>query len=143
MKGLYKLATMIILKNATSQVAETINTKAVVQLLMEKNMLIQKNEERVGTQGKVRAEVFTLSAEVEELKKKYEAAQEFEKQYKADLENELTSGKVKTIGLQVHLADATGEKQALETKFKDLKDELTNACNDLWSTDEMLRLTRS
>ena len=109
-------------------------------------MSIQKNEELVGTQGKLRIQVSTLWAEVEELKKKYEAAQESEKQHKADLEKELTFGKVKVddlTALQVRLVAAIGEKQALETKVKDLKDKLTNACNDLWSMDELLRLMRS
>ena len=45
--------------------------------------------------------------------------------------------------MQVRLADVTSEKEALETKVKDLKDELANARNDLWSTDELLRLTQN
>ena len=141
MKGLSKLAAMTILRNATSQVAKNVNTECVVQLAMEKNTLVQKNEELVDTQGKLRTEVSTLSAEVEELKIKYKAAQESEKQHKADLEKELSSSKVKAddlVALQVRLADAMGEKQALDTKVKDLKDELTNSQNDLWSTDELL-----
>ena len=107
---------------------------------------MQKNKELVGTQGKLRAEVSTLAAEVEELKAKYKAAQESETKHKADLDKEISSSKVKVdnfVALQVRLADAMGEKKALETKVKDLKDELTNAQNDLWNIDELLRLTRS
>ena len=40
MKGLSKLAAMTILKNATSQVAKNVNTAAVVQLMMDKNVLV-------------------------------------------------------------------------------------------------------
>ena len=139
MTGLSKLAAMTILRNATSKVAKNVNTECVVQLMLEKNTLVQKNEELVGTQGKLRNEESTLSAEVEELKTKYKVAQESETKHKADLDKELSSGKVKAdnlVALQVRLADAMGEKQALETKVKDLKDELTNAQNDLWNTDD-------
>lgn len=83
---------------------------------------------------KLKTEVSTLLAVMEELNKKYEAAQESKKQHKADLKKELTSGKVKIddlTALQVRLADLTRNKNELETKFKDLKDELANARSDL------------
>ena len=141
MVGLSKLAAMTILRNATNKVAENVNTECAVRLMAQNKNLSDKNAELKGTQSKLQTEVSTLASEVEELKRKCMAAQESEAKHTVELEKALSSGKSKAndlMALHVRVADAMSEKQALETRVKDLKEELTNAQNDLWNTDELL-----
>ena len=126
--------------------AENVNIECAVRLMTQNKNLSDKNAELKGTQSKLQKEVSTFTSEVAELKSKCIAAQELEAKHTAELEKALSSGKSKAddlMVLQVRVADAMSEKQALETKVKDLKEDLTNARNALWNTDELLRLTRS
>ena len=65
---------------------------------------------------------------------------------KGELGKEISYGKLKAgdlIALQVQLADAIKVRSEMEKKNRDMKDELTNAQNDLWNMDKLLCLTRN
>lgn len=146
MQGLTKLAAVTILKNAATQAAEGINIEVVVELLIKQNTLTQQNKDLTSTHDQLKAEVSTLAIEVDSLKKKYDTSQELTKQQQESLDKEQSFGKLKAnnlVALQVRLVDEIKDKDELETKVKDLRDELINACEDLWSTDELLWLTRN